>query len=317
LIRAVKYEEDGPQMPPADKGGKLPAAEIAALVEWVERGAVDPRTSAARLGGMTVAEARHWWAFQPLQPVQPPAVKEQAWPVNAIDQFVLAGLEQKGLQHVGSADKRTLIRRVTFDLTGLPPTPEEIAAFLKDDSPRAWDDLIDRLLASPAYGERWGRHWLDVARYADTAGDGADYPVREAVKYRDWVIQALNADLPYDRFVQEQIAGDILARTAPESEYASHVTATGFLAIGKRYGYAPNPDFQHLDFADVIDSVGRSLLGLSIGCARCHDHKYDPVTANDYYALYGIFQSTKWAFPGGEEHKRPAHLPALVPAAEA
>ncbi|HVW02036.1 MAG TPA: PSD1 and planctomycete cytochrome C domain-containing protein [Planctomycetaceae bacterium] len=317
LIRAVKYEEDGPQMPPSDKGGKLPAAEIAALVEWVERGAVDPRTSEARLGGMTVAEARHWWAFQPLQPVQPPEVNEQAWPVNAIDQFVLATLEQKGLQHIGPADKRTLIRRVTFDLTGLPPSPEEISAFLKDDSPRAWADLIDRLLASPAYGERWGRHWLDVARYADTAGDGADYPVREAVKYRDWVIQALNADRPYDRFVQEQIAGDILARMAPESEYANHVTATGFLAIGKRYGYAPNPDFQHLDFADVIDSVGRSLLGLSIGCARCHDHKYDPVTTNDYYALYGIFQSTKWAFPGGEEHKRPANLPPLVPAEEA
>ncbi|MBM79866.1 MAG: hypothetical protein CMJ78_04650, partial [Planctomycetaceae bacterium] len=163
---------------------------------------------------------------------------------------------------------------------------------------------------------------------ADTAGDGADYPVREAVKYRDWVIDAFNADQPFDQFIREQIAGDILAtnlireksagnaelaKGQLQDEYARLVTATGFLAIGKRYGYKPSPDYQHLDFADVIDSVGRSLLGLSLGCARCHDHKYDPVSAADYYGLYGILQSTKWAFPGGEEHKRPAHFPALVP----
>ncbi|MDB5391915.1 MAG: hypothetical protein JWM11_7561, partial [Planctomycetaceae bacterium] len=156
-----------------------------------------------------------------------------------------------------------------------------------------------------------------VARNADTAGDGADKPVREAGKNRDWVIRSFNADQPFDEFVREQVAGDILARSGPPELYASRVTATGFLAVGKRYGYAPNPDYQHLDFADAIDSVGRSLLGLSIGCARCHDHKYDPITAADYYALYGIFQSTKWSFPGGEELKRPAHFPALVPPDEA
>ncbi len=169
------------------------------------------------------------------------------------------------------------------------------------------------MLESSAHGERWGRHWLDVARYADTAGDGADYPVREAGKYRDWVIRSFNADKPFDLFVREQIAGDILARKAPIGKYAELVTATGFLAIGKRYGYKPSPDYQHLDFADVIDSVGRSLLGLTLGCARCHDHKYDPVSADDYYALYGILQSTKWAFPGGESHKRPVDFPPLVP----
>jgi hypothetical protein len=210
-----------------------------------------------------------------------------------------------------------LIRRVTFDLTGLPPTPEEIHAFLDDNAPGAFERVVDRLLASKHYGERWGRHWLDLARYADTAGDGADYPVREAYKYRNWVIDAFNADKPYDEFLREQIAGDILANQEPREQYAARVTATGFLAIGKRYGYDVNADFQHLDFADVIESVGRSVLGLSLGCARCHDHKYDPINMDDYYALYGILQSTRWPFPGGEEHKRPAKFAPLIPPDEA
>ncbi|MFM8396716.1 MAG: DUF1549 domain-containing protein, partial [Pirellula sp.] len=164
----------------------------------------------------------------------------------------------------------------------------------------------------------------DVARYADTAGDGADYPVREAYKYRDWVIRSIHRNKPWDQFLREQIAGDLYAQDLvadgiPDAkangyeQYADLVTATGFLAIGKRYGYAPNADYEHLDFADVIDSLGRSILGLSIGCARCHDHKYDPISMRDYYGLYGILKSTRWAFPGGEEHKRPANFPALVP----
>lgn len=317
LIRAVKYVADGPQMPPKEKGGKLSEAQIADLVEWVRRGAPDPRVATARLGGLTVEEARRWWAFQPLKQVEPPAVKDSAWPSNDIDRFILAPQEARGLSHLAMADKRTLIRRATFDLTGLPPTPAEIATFLKDESAEAFAKLVDRLLASSAYGERWGRHWLDVARYADTAGDGADYPVREAGKYRNWVINSFNADQPYDEFLREQIAGDILAKSGPPEQYASRVTATGFLAIGKRYGYKPSPDYQHLDFADAIDSVGRSVLGLSLGCARCHDHKYDPVTAADYYALYGILQSSTWAFPGGEEQKRPVYFPPLVPPEEA
>lgn len=317
LIRAVKYLDGGPQMPPPKKGGKLSDAEIAALVEWVQRGAPDPRVTAPRLGGMTLAEAREWWAFQPLRSEPPPTVKEASWSLTDIDRFILFELERQNLAHSAAADRRTLIRRATFDLTGLPPTPAEIAEFLADDSPDAFANAVDRLLKSPAYGERWGRHWLDVARYADTAGDGADYPVPEAGKYRDWVVRAFNADQPFDQFVRDQIAGDILARTGPPDQYADRVTATGFLAIGKRYGYSPTPDYQHLDFADAIDSVGRSLLGLSIGCARCHDHKYDPVSAADYYALYGIFQSTKWAFPGGEEQKRPQFFPPLVPPDEA
>ena len=317
LIRAVKRLEDVSPMPPKDKGDQLTATQIADLTQWIARGAIDPRVSAPKLGGMTVEEARNWWAFQPLQQPLLPEVRDPTWPANDIDRFILAQQDARGLRPVAPADKRTLIRRATFDLTGLPPTPGEIDAFLADDSSEAFVRLIDRLLSSSSYGERWGRHWLDVARYADTAGDGADYPVREARLYRDWVIQAFNNDQPYDEFLREQIAGDIIAKSGPPELLASRVTATGFLAIGKRYGYNTSPDFQHLDFADAIDSVGRSVLGLSLGCARCHDHKYDPVTMSDYYALYGILLSTQWAFPGGEEQKRPVNFAPLVQPEEA
>ncbi|MDB5335644.1 MAG: hypothetical protein JWN70_1263 [Planctomycetaceae bacterium] len=317
LIKAVRYQDKDLQMPPPQKGGKLTDLEIAALTEWVTRGAPDPRITAARIGGMSRDEARRWWSFQPLRAPAVPTVGDVAWPRTDLDRFIAKQREQHGVKPVVDADKRTLIRRATFDLTGLPPTPDEIQAFLQDDSSDAYKKLVDRLLASPDYGVRWGRHWLDVARYADTAGDGSDYPVPQAGLYRDWVVNAINNDQPFDQFIREQVAGDILARTGSPDDYARLVTATGFLAIGKRYGYAPNPDYQYLDFADVIDSVSRSLLGLSVGCARCHDHKYDPLTAADYYALYGIFQSTTWAFPGGEEQKRPSQFPPLVPPEEA
>ncbi|MEO2034555.1 MAG: PSD1 and planctomycete cytochrome C domain-containing protein [Planctomycetaceae bacterium] len=314
FITAVRYADKDLQMPP--DGKKLSAAQVADLVAWVKKGAPDPRranSATPTASRMSLKEARTFWSFRPVKRPPLPKVKHEGWVKRPLDAFIGAKLEEKGLVPVDEASKRTLIRRATLDLTGLPPTLAEIQAFLNDESQQAFKTLTDRLLATSAYGERWGRHWLDVARYADTAGDGADYPVREAGKYRNWVIDAFNADQPFDQFIRDQIAGDILARSGPASEYASRVTATGFLAIGKRYGYSPKPDYQHLDFADVIDSVGRSLLGLSLGCARCHDHKYDPVTSADYYALYGIFQSTKWAFPGGEEHKRPAHFPPLVP----
>jgi hypothetical protein len=315
LIVAIRQHGDL-KMPP---GGKLSDAKIATLTRWVAEGAAWPNEKGAlgtRSGPITEQERRHW-AFQPIADPPVPKVHDGAWPLTDVDRFILAHLEAQGLKPVPSADKRTLIRRVTFDLTGLPPTPEEIHAFLADNAPGAFERVVDRLLASKHYGERWGRHWLDVARYADTAGDGADYPVREAYKYRNWVIDAFNADKPYDDFLREQIAGDILAKQGPPELYAARVTATGFLAIGKRYGYDVNADFQHLDFADVIESVGRSLLGLSLGCARCHDHKYDPVNMGDYYALYGILQSTTWPFPGGEEHKRPANFAPLVPPEQA
>ena len=315
LILAVRRTDKDFQMPPKRA---LAAEEIAALEQWVKLGAPDPREgNAIAKTGVDMAAGRKHWAFQPLSNPQPPTLPANSASQQPLDHFVLARLASQGLQPNSAADRRTLIRRATFDLTGLPPTPAEIDAFLRDTSSDAFAKLVDRLLASPAYGERWGRHWLDVARYADTAGDGADYPVREAVKYRDWVVNAFNADQPFNEFIREQIAGDILAAQGPPDQYARRITATGFLAIGKRYGYRPSPDYQHLDFADAIDSVGRSLLGLSLGCARCHDHKYDPVTAADYYALYGIFQSTRWAFPGGEEQKRPSDFPPLVPRDEA
>ena len=315
LIQAVRHEDPDLQMPPNAK--KLTMAEIADLEAWVERGATDPRreSQAETSKRLSLEQAGAFWSFQPVQKVAPPQDPEDQWSRNPIDVFVHAQLKDQNLSPVGDADRRTLIRRATFDLTGLPPTPEEIDSFLRDQdkSEVAFKKLVDRLLDSSSYGERWGRHWLDVARYADTAGDGSDYPVREAGKYRNWVINALNKDQPFDEFIREQIAGDILALTGPAEQYADRVTATGFLAIGKRYGYKASPDYQYLDFGDVIDSVGRSLLGLSIGCARCHDHKYDPISAADYYAMYGILESTQWAFPGGEEQKRPAHFPPLVP----
>ncbi len=320
LLRAIGYEDEVLQMPPAEAGGKLSNREIELLTTWVKQGAYDPRRAESKLGGMRREDAVKWWAFQPVQNPELPVV-DADWMQSPIDRFIRRRQLEAQISPNAIADKRTLLRRATLDLTGLPPTLEEIHEFESDHSKDAFDKVIDRLLQAPAYGERWGRHWLDVARYADTAGDGADYPVREAYRYRDWVIDAFRRDLPINQFLQQQIAGDLMAMEPPvssnSSQYADHITATGFLAIGKRYGYAPNPDYQHLDFADVIDSVGRSMLGLSIGCARCHDHKYDPITMSDYYAWYGIMQSTKWSFPGGEEHKRPAHFPPLVPPAEA
>jgi len=317
LIRAVRHADGVSAMPPEKKKSRLTESEIQDLVSWINSGAHDPRTAASRIGGMTTEAARDWWSLQPVRDVRPSESADADWSVHDIDKFVHAARQTKQLVPNPVADQHTLLRRATFDLTGLPPTLEEIESFLNDTSEDAWARVIDRLLASPAYGERWGRHWLDVARYADTAGDGADYPVREAWKYRNWVIRAFNRNLPYDQFLKQQIAGDILAAEGPAEEYADRVTATGFLAVGKRYGYRPSPDFQHLDFADVIDTTGRAVLGLSLGCARCHDHKYDPVTAQDYYAIYGILQSTHWAFPGGEEARRPSGFPALIPREEA
>ena len=201
---------------------------------------------------------------------------------------------------MADADRRTLIRRVTFDLIGLPPAPEEIADFLADDHPDAFVRLVERLLASPQYGERWGRHWLDVAHYADTAGDNADYPVPELARYRDYMIEALNSDLPFDQFVREQLAGDMLAKRDGSRGIAKPIVATGFLALARRYATGPY-ELWHLTLEDAIETTGRAFLGLTLRCARCHDHKYDPVTQRDYYALYGIFASTSFPYAGSEE----------------
>ena len=256
--------------------------------------------------------ARRHWAFQPLAhpPVPAPGRTPNASPVDA---FVLAKIGNGRL--APPADKRTLLRRATYDLTGLPPTPEAVDAFLADSSPEAFNKVVERLLASPHYGEHWGRRWLDVVRYADTAGENSDHPLPHAWRYRNWVIKAFNDDKPYDEFIREQIAGDLLAASGPPDQFADRVIATGYLAIARRFGHDIDKDM-HLTLEDTIDTLGKSVLGLTLGCARCHDHKNDPVTARDYYGLYGIFESTRFAFPGCEPKQQPRDLVPLWSAAE-
>ena len=297
LIKALKG--DGLEQMPPEK--PLSAGVVADFEKWVKEGAADPRTAAQTPSADSVAAKNHW-AFQPVRV----AAKSES-----IDHFIRAKLSDKGLSLAPPADKRTILRRVTFDLTGLPPTPEEADAFLKDTSPEAYAKLIDRLLASPHHGEKWGRHWLDVVRYADTAGETADFPLPEAWRYRNYVIDAFNADKPFDRFIKEQIAGDILARTAPRAERTALLTATGYLAISRRFGFDVRAD-HYLTIEDTIDVLSKSFLGLTVGCARCHDHKYDPIPTTDYYALYGIFESTKYALPGCEKEKRQHDLVPLA-----
>jgi len=254
-----------------------------------------------------------YWAFQPVAHPAPPKVRDTAWVRTPVDRFILRELEARGIVPVADADKRTLIRRATYDLTGMPPTPAEIDAFLKDQAPDAFARVIDRLLASPAYGERWGRHWLDVVRYADTAGDNSDYPVPDLYKYRNWVIRAFQNDLPYDRFVQQQIAGDLMPAATLQQRFEQTI-ATGYLANARRFGSYEDARYPwHLTIEDTIDNLGRTFLALTINCCRCHDHKFDPLTSEDYYALYGFFSSTRYPWPGIELDKAPHDLIPLAP----
>ncbi len=309
LMKAVRGQGGLKQMPP-DK--KLSDAEVAALAKWIADGAADPRDGGpAKLGGMTVADAKTWWAFQPVARPPVPGSKFQVPSANPVDAFIQQRLEKAGLTLSKPADKRTLLRRVTFDLTGLPPTPEEVDAFLKDDTATAYETVVERLLSSPHYGERWGRHWLDLVRYADTAGETSDHPVPHAWRYRNWVIDAFNRDLPYDEFLREQLAGDLIAAKGPPDQYASRVVATGFLATARRFDFDITKSM-HLTHEDGIDTIGKALLGLTIGCARCHDHKYDAISARDYYALYGILDSTRFPFPGCEHTQQPRDMVPLV-----
>src|SRR5262249_23697252 len=294
--------------------GRLNEAEVGILARWVEMGAPWPgelQPATLRSGAITDKD-RQFWAFQPVRNPTPP----NAGGATPIDQFILARLEAKGLKPLPPAERRTLLRRATFDLLGLPPTPEEVEAFVQDASPQAFEKVVDRLLASPHYGERWGRHWLDLVRYADTAGETADYPVPQAYLYRNYVIDSFNTDKPYDVFVREQLAGDILVAGGPRDKYAEPVIATGFLAISRRFGHDPE-NYMHLTIQDTIDTAGQAFLGLSLGCARCHDHKFDPVQREDYYALYGILDSSRYAYSGSENRRQPADFVPLVPPEEA
>jgi hypothetical protein len=314
LIQAVRYSHEDLQMPPKEP---LTKAQIAAFEQWVKMGAPDPRVGGAATATVAAtqsapsydfAKAKEFWSFKPVKMPTIPAVRNTASCVNDVDRFLLAKMEEKGLTPVAPAERQALIRRVTYDLTGLPPTPQDVEAFLADASPNAFANVVERLLASKAYGEKWGRHWLDVVRYADTSGCNSDYPVPDLYRYRNWVINAFNADEPYDQFLKEQLAGDQLPAADVEDRNRK-IIATGYLANARRFG-SRNNEF-HLTIEDTIDNLGKGMLGLSISCARCHDHKFDPIPTTDYYGLYGIFASTRYAFPGTEIYHHAKDLVAL------
>ena len=294
VLQRVSHKNPKRRMP--QEGEPLTAEEVADLTKWVQDGAAWPATKVpASLGKpKPVYEKlkKEHWAWQPLSNPDVPTVREPAWPRDDIDRYLLAGLEAAGLEPVDDADRVTLLRRVMFDLVGLPPSPEEISAFLTDHGPDALTKVVDRLLGSPGFGERWGRHWLDVARYGESTGPSRNIPYPHAWKYRDYVIDAVNSDLPFDRFIIEQIAGDLLPAASP-AERDRLWTATGFLALGvKDVNQRFKVRFVMDNVDEQIDAVSRSMLGLTVSCARCHDHKFDPIPTTDYYALAGFFTST-------------------------
>ena len=293
IIEAVRYKNQDMQMPPKSP---LPLAEIKVLEDWVRMGAPDPREGGSGVAhskphAVSIEEGRKFWAYRPLQEVALPDVGQPG--AHPIDAFLLKALADKQLSPAPAAERRLLIRRATFDLTGLPPTPEEVEAFVTDAAPDAWERLIERLLASPQYGERWGRHWLDLARYADSNGLDENLALGHAWRYRDYVVRSFNEDKPYDRFVIEQIAGDLLSEADPATRQ-QNLTATGFLALGAKVLAEPDREKLLMDVIDEqIDTMGKALLGMTFGCARCHDHKSDPFEQQDYYAMAAIFRSTK------------------------
>jgi len=270
IIKAVRYTDPDLQMPP--KGEKLSDQQIADLTEWVKMGAPDPRSAgAAKLTGLT-DKARAHWSYQPVKDPAVPEVQTKGWVKTPVDNFILAKLEAEGMRPDRPAPRATLIRRAYYDLIGLPPTPHEVEVFVNDSSPNAFEKVVDHLLESPHYGERWGRFWLDSARYADTTGSDQggrreDYRYAYAWTYRDWVIKAFNEDMPYDQFLMQQLAADQLPGV---DEHPERLAALGFITVGKRF---PNPN----DTIDErIDTVSKAMLGMTVACARCHDHKFDP-----------------------------------------
>jgi Protein of unknown function (DUF1549)/Protein of unknown function (DUF1553)/Planctomycete cytochrome C len=298
IYEAMTWANEEMQMPPKNK---LPADVLALFKKWIEMGAPDPREQkvANASGGkreINMEEGRkHWSLIKPIKPAAP-AVKTEGWAKTEIDSFILAGLEAKGLKPMRDADRATLIRRIAFDLTGLPPTPDEVKAFAADTSPDALKRVIDQYLDSPRYGERWGRHWLDVARYAESSGKEINILYPHAWRYRDYVIDAFNRDKPYDQFLKEQIAGDLM-KSENKRDQAEKIVATGFLAIGpKGHNNRDKRQFTMDVVDEQIDTLSQSMLGLTLACARCHDHKFDPVTQRDYYALAGIFMSSETLF---------------------
>jgi len=309
-------------MPPEKKGGKLSDEVIADFEKWVAMGAPDPR-DASKVASTEPAKPekpvewekeRGFWAFQKPSAKAAPEVKNARWPRSEIDRFVLAKQEEKNLKPVADADKRTLVRRVYYDLIGLPPTPEQVEAFVKDKSSNAFEKLVDQLLASSHFGEQWGRAWLDVARYGESTGLDRNLNYPYAWKYRDYVIASFNADKPYDRFIHEQVAGDLLP-SKDQAERDQLLIATGFLAIGPKGLNETRPKYSKFQVVDdQIDVTTRGFLGLTVSCARCHDHKFDPIPTRDYHALAGIFSSTDTLYGtvGGRGNRRPTPLLGLA-----
>ncbi|HLJ97431.1 MAG TPA: PSD1 and planctomycete cytochrome C domain-containing protein [Gemmataceae bacterium] len=328
LIQAIRYEGEL-KMPPNEK---LTQIQIDRLTRWVKLGLPWPESRpdkavavARQAEQYEITDEQHkFWSFQPLTDGSPPVVRNAAWCQSPIDRFILAGLEARGLAPAPPADKRTLIRRATFDLTGLPPTPAELDAFLADPEPDAFVKVVDRLLDSPHYGERWARHWLDVVRYTDSfdarilSGPGTIMDITEAYRYRDWVVNAFNQDLPYDQFILHQIAGDLIPPKEPGGVNIPGIVATGLLAIGNWGGGDADKEKLLTDIADdQVDVVSRAFLGLTVACARCHDHKFDPIPTEDYYSLAGIFFSSHiLQDPGPKTNGPPMLRIPLVPKAE-
>jgi hypothetical protein len=290
LVEAVRYTNPDMEMPPK---GKLAANEIELLEKWIAMGAPDPRSgSVIKASGIDIEAGKQFWAFQPVRDSQPPAVKNANWPVNEIDRFILAKQESAGLTPAPDADAHTWLRRVYLDLTGLPPTPEDITAFMSDlsdksDPSDAQTRIVDKLLNSPSFGERWARHWLDLTGYADQIGTSNNVFAEHAWRYRDYVIRAFNSNKPFDQFIREQIAGDLIAPTADS------ITATGFLVLGDVEIVAVDKLKMEHDLVDQqVSKIGTAFLGMTLGCVRCHDHKFDPIAQTDYYAIAGMFRST-------------------------
>lgn len=315
LITAIRHLDSDLKMP---KKRKLPERVIADFTKWVQMGAPDPRSrsqdSAPEPAPSEIdyEKGRQYWAFQAPQKRSVPDVKNTAWPRSEVDRFLLAAMEERGIIPVSDADKRALVRRLYFDLIGLPPTPKQVEAFLTDDSNDATAKLIDTLLASPHFGERWGRHWLDVSRFGESNGMERNFTYPHAWKYRDYVIASFNRDKPYDQFVREQIAGDLLAeKDAPGTTAEERSVATGFLALGPKILNERDKVVFQMEMVDEqIDASSRAVLGLTVSCARCHDHKFDPIGMQDYYALAGIFTSTRTLYgtKGGGGNRQASEL---------
>jgi hypothetical protein len=299
LVEAIRYQNPDLQMPPKLK---LPDATVSDFVEWIKLGAPWPEEIAqagpAKVPVFDLQKRREeHWSWKPIQPVKPPEVRQSAWTATAVDRFILAKLEENGLNPAPPADQRTLVRRLSFDLTGLPPTPAEVEAFVSGTDSRAYEKLVDRLLAAPQFGERWARHWLDLVRYSETLGHEFDYPNFNAWRYRDYVIRAFNLDLPYNQFVMEQVAGDLLKepRLNPSEGFNESAIGTGFFWLGQRLHSPVDVRQEQAEIVDnQIDVTAKTFLGLTVACARCHDHKFDAISTKDYYSLFGVMDGSRY-----------------------